>query len=123
MFKHPRKLKRKKVSGINNLPPGFFKDTAFNIPKPLNHPINLCLSTGKMPKTFKIGKITPRFKNGSKHQFDNYRSITVLPICSKVANVQMLKLINSYLKINLAFVVNEILKQLLQFLSTWTWEN
>ena len=37
-----------------------------------------------MPKAFKIGKITPLFKNGSKHQFHNYRPITVFPICLKV---------------------------------------
>ena len=83
-FKQLKKLKRKKASGIDNLPPGFLKDAAFNIAKPLNHLINLCLPTGKMPKALKIGKITHLFKNGSKHQFDNYRPITVLPICSKV---------------------------------------
>ena len=59
-------------------------DTAYDIAKPLNDLINLCLSAGKMPKDFKISKITPLFKNGSKHQFDNYHPITVLPICSKV---------------------------------------
>ena len=64
-FKHFKKLKRKKASGIDNLPPGFLKDTAFNIAKPLNHLINLCLSAGKIPKAFKIAKITPLFKNGS----------------------------------------------------------
>ena len=37
-----------------------------------------------MPKAFKIRKIKPLFKNESKHQFDNYRPITVPPICSKV---------------------------------------
>ena len=66
-FKHFKKLKCKKASGIDNLPPGFLKDTVFNIGKPLNHLINLFLSAGKMPKAFKIGKITPFFKNGSKH--------------------------------------------------------
>ena len=74
-FKHLKKLKRKKASGIDNLPPGLLKDTAFNIAKPLNNLINLCLSAGKMPKAFKIGKITLLFKNGSKHQFDNYSPI------------------------------------------------
>ena len=84
MFKFLKKLKSKKASAIDNLPPGFLKDTAFNIVKPLKHFINLCLSTAKMPKAFKIGKITPLFKNGSKHQFDNYGPVMVLPIHSKV---------------------------------------
>ena len=82
-FKHLKKLKRKKASDIDNLSPGFFKDIAFNIAKPLSHLINVCLSADKMPKAFKNGKITSFFKNGSKHQFDNYRPIIVLPICSK----------------------------------------
>ena len=83
-LKHLKKLKRKKTSGIDNLSPGILKDTAFSIAKPLNHLISLCLPTGKMPKAFTIGKITPLSKNGSKYQFDNYHPITVLPICSKV---------------------------------------
>ena len=66
MFKFLKKLKRKKASAIDNLPPGFLKDTAFNIVKPLKHLINLCLSTAKMPKAFKIGKITPLFKKWVK---------------------------------------------------------
>ena len=34
-FKHLKKLKRKKDFGIDNLPPRFLKETAFNITKPL----------------------------------------------------------------------------------------
>ena len=41
-FKRLKKLKRKKASSIDNLPPGFLKGTAFNIVKLLNHLINLC---------------------------------------------------------------------------------
>ena len=41
-FKHLKNLKRKKPSGIDNLPPEFLKDTAFNIAKSLKHLINLC---------------------------------------------------------------------------------
>jgi len=46
--------------------------------------INLCLSKGEIPEDFKTGKVTPIFKTGSKHQMDNYRPITVLPVCSKI---------------------------------------
>ena len=134
-FKQLKKLKRKKASGIDNLPPGFLKDTVFNIGKPLNHLINLCLSAGKMPKAFKIGKITPLFKNGSKHQFDNYRPIAVLPICSKALehciHSQLMNHLETHKLLSqdqFGFRSNEIRKQLLQFLSTllgkiWTWVN
>ena len=83
-FKHLKKLKCNKASGIDNLPPGFLRDMTFNIARTLTHLINLCLSTGKMPKAFIIGKITLHFKNGSKHQFNNYCPSAVLSICSKV---------------------------------------
>ena len=83
-FKHLKRLKRNKSYGIHNLPPGFLKDTAINIAKPLNYVLNLCLSQGKIPEDFKIGKVTPIFKSRSKHQLDNYRPIIVLPICSNI---------------------------------------
>lgn len=83
-YKHLKRLKRNKSYGIDNLSPGFLKDTAINIAKPLNYVINLCLSHGEIPEDFKIGKVTPIFKGGSKHHLSNYRPITVLPICSKI---------------------------------------
>ena len=83
-FKKLKSLQRNKACGVDNLPPGFLKDVAINIAKPLNHVINLCLKYGEIPEDFKIGKVTPIFKSGSKHQLDNYRPITVLPICSKI---------------------------------------
>lgn len=83
-FKHLKNVKCNKASGIDNLLPAFLRDMTFNIAKTLTHLINLCFSTGEMPKAFIIGKITLHFKNGSKHQFNNYRPSTVLPICSKV---------------------------------------
>jgi hypothetical protein len=46
--------------------------------------INLSIQTGVVPKEFKIGKATPIYKSGSKQDMDNYRPITVLPICSKI---------------------------------------
>jgi len=46
--------------------------------------INLTLKSGLVPTDWKIGKVTPVFKSGSKNDIDNYRPITVLPVCSKV---------------------------------------
>jgi hypothetical protein len=83
-LKRLKKLQRNKSCGADNLPPGFLKDTAIHIAKPLNYVINLCLTNGTVPEDFKTGKITPVYKSGSKHTLDNYRPITVLPICSKI---------------------------------------
>ena len=84
VFKHLKKLSRKKASGPDNIPPGILKDMALIVAKPLCHIINLSMQHGIVPSDFKIGKITPVFKSGSRVDMDNYRPITVLPTCSKV---------------------------------------
>ena len=94
-----------KISGVTETPlrnatPTFLVDIWSILLKHLKHLINLCLSTGKKPEAFKIGKITPLFKNRSKHQFNNYRPITVLPIGSKVLerciNSQLMNHLETY---------------------------
>lgn len=44
-----RNLKRKKATGLDNLPPGFVKDAAGIIAKPLTFIINLSLLSGVVP--------------------------------------------------------------------------
>ena len=84
VFVKLEKLKRKKVAGPDNLPPGFLKHIAIIIAKPLAHVINFSIATGIVPSGFKIGLITPVYKSGPKNDMDNYRPITVLPVCSKI---------------------------------------
>jgi exonuclease III len=84
IFKQLKQLQRNKAAGVDNIPPGFLKDISIHIAIPLAHVINLCLKYGTFPNDFKIGKVTPIYKNGSKHNLDNYRPITVLVICSKI---------------------------------------
>ena len=83
VFKYLKNLSRKKATGPDNLPPGILKDVAVIIAKPLCHIINIS-KNGIVPSAFKLGKITPIYKSGSKHEMDNYRPITVLPVCSKI---------------------------------------
>ena len=78
-FKHLKSLQKNKATGIDDLSPRFLKDTAVNIAKPLSYVINLCLKYGTVPVDLKIGKVTPVYKSGSKHEMNNYRPITVLP--------------------------------------------
>ena len=84
VFKYLKKLSCKKASGPDNLPPGMLKDCALQISRPLCHVINISLQQGVVPEDFKSGIVTPIFKSGSKQVFDNYRPITVLPVCSKI---------------------------------------
>ena len=59
VFVKLKKLKRKKAARPDNLPPGFLKDIAIIIAKPLTHVISLSIATGIEPSGFKIGLITP----------------------------------------------------------------
>ena len=84
VFKHLKKLSRNKATGYDDLPPGLLKDSAQYISRPLTHVINSSLTTSVIPEDFKIGIITPIYKSGVKSDLDNYRPVTVLPVCSKI---------------------------------------
>ena len=51
---------------------------------PLHHLINLSLETGFVPREFKIAKVVPVFKSGDKHDYNNYRPISLLSSFSKL---------------------------------------
>ena len=63
--KYLRGLKRNKAIGVD-IPPGYLKDVAYVIAKPLTHIINLSLNTGLIPSDFKQARIQPLFKSGAK---------------------------------------------------------
>ena len=54
------------------------------IVNPLTDCINAAISEGVFPSELKKAKITPVFKKGDKTMVENYRPISILPICSKI---------------------------------------
>ena len=52
--------------------------------EPLEHIINLSMTTGIVPYELKKAIVIPLFKNGDPNIFNNYRPISLLPIFSKV---------------------------------------
>ena len=100
VFKRLKKLSRQKASGPDDIPPNILKDVAMQIAKPLCYIINLSLKKGMIPTEFKIGRITPIYKSGSKHDMDNYRPITVLPVCSKILEKCIANQLATYLEEN-----------------------
>ena len=47
------------------------------------HIRNLSFNTGIFPDNMKIAKVVPLYKSGSKHVFNNYRRVSLLPQFSK----------------------------------------
>ena len=84
MQKELKLLSRQKFTGIDNLPPGLLKDCGSIISKPLCDIINLSIRSGKFPSSWKVAKVTPIFKSGSRSLHENYRPISVLPMVSKL---------------------------------------
>lgn len=89
----------KKSTGPDNLPAKFVKFSAPFLYEPLTHIINLSMKTGTIPKTMKLARVTPLFKNkGSRKICGSYRPISILPIFSKILE----KIVNLQLKSYLA---------------------
>ena len=43
-----------------------------------------CLKCGKFPDDWKVGNFVPIFQKGDKQNINNYRPVSILPICSKI---------------------------------------
>ena len=55
------------------------------------------MSSGTFPVILKTGIVSPVYKKGNQQLFDNYRSISTLPIFSKLYEKIIYKRIYSYL--------------------------
>ena len=95
-----KNLKRKKATGLDNLPPGLLKDAAGVIAKPLTFIINLSLSSGVVPTDWKMAKVIPILKSGSMAENDNYRPISILPTLSKILEKMVHKKLLKHLEFN-----------------------
>ena len=54
------------------------------IAMPLTHKCNLSFKSGIFPMQLKIANVVPIYKTGNGHVFLNYRSVSVLPVFSKL---------------------------------------
>jgi len=90
----------RKASGFDDLNARFINIFALLLPKTLCLLFNKSLNEGIFPDLWKISKIIPIFKSGDKNVMNNYRSIAVLPIFSKIFEKIVYKYLFNYLTVN-----------------------
>ena len=73
-----------KAAGLDNLSGRFLKDGAKFLAKPISDLCNLSITTKKFPDLCKVAKLKPLYKKGSLTQSCNCRTISLLPLISKV---------------------------------------
>ena len=73
-----------KATGLDSLSGRFLKDGAKVLAKPITDLCNLSVTSGKFPDSCKLAKLKPRYKMGSLTEASNYRTMSVLPLISKV---------------------------------------
>ena len=77
-------LNPSKATGIDNLSGKFLKDGADILARPISQLCNLSIKLGSFPTSCKIARVKPLFKKGYKTDPQNYCSISLLPILSKI---------------------------------------
>ena len=94
-------LKNKKCEGFDRLPVCFINDSKDIIQDPLSSLFSKIYSTGQIPEQWKVSKIIPIFKKGSKNEIENYRPIANLCSASKIFERLILNQIH-YLKVQIS---------------------
>lgn len=84
VLKQLQSLDITKATGIDGLSGRFIKIASFVIAPVLTYIFNQSIATNQFPTCFKIAKVLPIHKSGSKVKKENYRPISILPIISLI---------------------------------------
>ena len=79
-----RELSAHKACGPDVLSARILSECADVLAVPLEIICNISVSTGLFPTVWKQANVIPVFKKGSKKLPENYRPVSLLPICSKI---------------------------------------
>ena len=90
-------LQPHKATGHDNIPSKFLRDSAISIAPIITHIINLSIKQGHVPQDFKVAKVTPLHKKGSKLDPGNYRPVSILSSISKVMEKVVYEQVEKYL--------------------------
>ena len=84
IMKYIKQLSVKKAAGYDEIPAIFVKKIGMQLAKPLTQLMNRCILENTFPSKMKMANITPLYKKKDKLNKDNYRSVNLLPILSKI---------------------------------------
>ena len=73
-----------KAHGHDNISIRMLKICGSSIYKPLEMIFKQCIETGFFPSEWKKANIVPIHKKGDKQTIENYRPVSLLPICGKI---------------------------------------
>ena len=79
-----KKLDAKKATALDKIPSKLLKLAEDIVSPSLTHIFNESMRTGIFPSEWKLAKVSPIFKKGAKTDSNNYRSISVITIVSKI---------------------------------------
>ena len=91
------KIDSNKSTGVDGISSRMLKLAASIIAPSITKLINLSFSLNVFPSRWKTAKVTPIFKSGDPTDVTNYRSISVLPILSKIAERHVHNALYSFL--------------------------
>ena len=90
-----KQLKNGKAPGQDKISTTLIKDAADFIWKPFTMIFNSSLKYAAFPDIWKLAKVTPIFKSGSKRDGNNYRPISVIsvfsPLLEKIVHDKLVK--------------------------------
>ena len=90
-------IKNKTSHGPDMISPKLLKSSLPHFLDPLCHLFNLSFKTGYIPPQLKEAKVIPVFKSGNKHDFNNYRPISLLSSFSKLLEKVVAKQMTGFL--------------------------
>ena len=102
-----KQLKNGKAPGPDKIPIILIKDAVDLISKPLTLIFNSSLWKGIFPDVWKLARVTPIFKSGSKSVANNYRPISVISVFSRILERLVHDQVYEYLKVNKVLTMSQ----------------
>ena len=88
------------ATGLDGIPCKLLKLSSSIVGSSLAYIFKSCIDTEIYPNEWKIAKVTPLFKKGSKRELGNYRPMSVLPLVSKIFEKITYRQLYDYLQDN-----------------------